>query len=119
MIFLLDAEACPVAETARVIRWMSEQSARQCGPCLHGLAALASEFEQLTFASSDPGHPKRLAHIAMMVAGRGACGHPDGVTRLALSALETFPNEFADHSTHGGCEACRGPARLPLPVVGR
>lgn len=119
VIVLLDGAACPVAETARVIRWMADQSARQCGPCLHGLHALASEFEQLTYGASGPGHPKRLAHVAAMVRGRGACAHPDGVTRLALSALDTFADEFLDHANHGGCEACSAPARLPLPPFRR
>ena len=116
MIVLLDGDACPVAETARVIRWMADQSARQCGPCLHGLHALATEFEQLTYGSSGAGHPRRLEHLAGMVRGRGACAHPDGVSRLALSALDTFDEEFLDHATHGGCEACTAPARLPLPA---
>jgi NADH:ubiquinone oxidoreductase subunit F (NADH-binding) len=119
VIVLLDGTACPVAETARVIRWMADQSARQCGPCLHGLHALATEFEQLTYGSSGPGHPRRLAHLAELVRGRGACAHPDGVSRLALSALETFSEEFLDHATQGGCEACTAPARLPLPAISR
>jgi NADH:ubiquinone oxidoreductase subunit F (NADH-binding) len=119
VVVLLDGAACPVAETARVIRWMADQSARQCGPCLHGLHALATEFEQLTYGSSGPEHPQRLTRLAQMVQGRGACAHPDGVTRLALSALDTFTDEFRDHATHGGCEACTAPARLPLPAIQR
>jgi NADH:ubiquinone oxidoreductase subunit F (NADH-binding) len=119
VIVLLDGAACPVAETARVIRWMSEQSARQCGPCLNGLDTLASEFEQLTYGASGAGRPQRLAELAQMVRGRGACAHPDGVTRLALSALETFTDEFHDHARNGGCEACTAPARLPLPLIRR
>jgi NADH:ubiquinone oxidoreductase subunit F (NADH-binding) len=119
VIVLLDGAACPVAETARVIRWMADQSARQCGPCLHGLHALATEFEQLTYGPTGPGQRQRLAHLALMVRGRGACAHPDGVSRLAQSALDTFPDELLDHATHGGCEACTSPARLPLPAIRR
>jgi NADH:ubiquinone oxidoreductase subunit F (NADH-binding) len=119
VIVLLDGAACPVAETARVIRWMSNQSARQCGPCLHGLDTLANEFEQLSYGASGAGHPQRLARVAGMLARRGACAHPDGVSKLALSALETFPEEFRDHAAHGGCEACTAPARLPLPAFRR
>ncbi len=98
VIFLLDGAACPVAETARVVRWMSDQSARQCGPCLHGLHALAEEFEQAASSSAATAHPQRIADLAAMVRGRGACAHPDGVTRLALSAIETFSDEFHDHA---------------------
>jgi NADH:ubiquinone oxidoreductase subunit F (NADH-binding) len=117
VLVLLDADACPVAETARVIRWMSGQSARQCGPCLHGLEAMAEGFEQLSYGRSGPQQTERLARLARIVHGRGACAHPDGVTRLALSALATFPEEFQDHAAHGGCEACSAPARLPLRVI--
>jgi len=46
IVFLLSEHACPVAETARVGRWMAEQSTRQCGPCLHGLDALAGAVEE-------------------------------------------------------------------------
>jgi NADH:ubiquinone oxidoreductase subunit F (NADH-binding) len=119
VIVLLDGAACPVAETARVVRWMAEQSARQCGPCLHGLDALSNEFEQLTYGASGSSRPQRLAELAELVRRRGACAHPDGVSRLARSALETFTDEFHDHATHGGCEACTAPARLPLPAVRR
>jgi len=35
-------EACGVAETARVVGWLAGESAGQCGPCVHGVAALAS-----------------------------------------------------------------------------
>jgi len=117
VIFLLDGAACPVAETARVVRWMADQSARQCGPCLNGLHALATEFEQLTYGAAAPSGPQRIAELSAMVRGRGVCAHPDGVTRLALSAIETFTDEFYDHATHGGCEACAAPARLPLPAL--
>ena len=41
IVFCLPAAACPVAETARVARWMSDESAGQCGPCINGLGAIA------------------------------------------------------------------------------
>ena len=114
VLFLLDGAACPVAETARVVRWMAEQSAGQCGPCRHGLPALAGEFEWLTRGAGAPDAVRRIAELAAVVRGRGACGHPDGVSGFALSALETFPEEFHDHAAHGGCEGCAAPGRLPL-----
>jgi len=119
VIFLLDGAACPIAETARVARWMADQSAHQCGPCRHGLPALADELEQLTHGASAPAGPQRVAELATLVRGRGACAHPDGVTRLAMSALRTFPDEFHDHAAHGRCEACAAPSRLPLPAIRR
>ena len=35
------AGACSLAETARVVRYMAEESAGQCGPCRFGFQALA------------------------------------------------------------------------------
>ena len=46
VVALLSEHACPVAETARVARWLAEQSAGQCGPCVHGLAALADGVQR-------------------------------------------------------------------------
>ena len=43
VVLLLSEEACPVAETARVARWLAGQSTRQCGPCVHGLDALGHD----------------------------------------------------------------------------
>src|SRR5205807_6226567 len=47
VVLLLSEEACPVAETARVARWLAGQSAGQCGPCVHGLDSLAVTLEQI------------------------------------------------------------------------
>ncbi len=44
---------------------------------------MANEFEQLPTGRTGPAQPQRLAHLAAMVRGRGACAHPDGVSRLA------------------------------------
>ena len=119
VVALLDAEACPVAETARILRWLAGQSAGQCGPCVHGLGAIASEFEQLTGGTAQPDSSRRLERLATMVVRRGACGHPDGTARLLRSALRAFPEEIADHARHGLCEACTATPQLPIPATGR
>ncbi len=41
VVALLSERACPVAEVTRLSRWLANQSTRQCGPCVHGLDALA------------------------------------------------------------------------------
>jgi NADH:ubiquinone oxidoreductase subunit F (NADH-binding) len=115
IVLLLSEDACPVAETARVGRWLADQSTRQCGPCIHGLDALARTLEQLAGGGAGGRALQRIDRLASLTARRGACAHPDGAVNLLLSALEVFEGEFADHARHGPCEACSRAPELPLP----
>jgi NADH:ubiquinone oxidoreductase subunit F (NADH-binding) len=116
VIVLLSDEACPVAETARVARWMSDQSAGQCGPCLNGLDALARTVEEIASGTAEADSGKRLNRLSALVSRRGACRHPDGAVRFTLSAAQTFAEDFADHARHGRCESCGRAGELPLPA---
>jgi NADH:ubiquinone oxidoreductase subunit F (NADH-binding) len=116
VVLLLSAAACPVAETVRLARWLSDQSARQCGPCVHGLDALAEALEQLAAGGRGSRPAQRIERLSALVARRGACSHPDGAVNVTLSALEAFGPDFADHARNGPCEACTRPPQLPLPT---
>jgi NADH:ubiquinone oxidoreductase subunit F (NADH-binding) len=116
VVLLLSEAACPVGETARVARWLADQSTRQCGPCINGLDALAVTVAEVAAGVADGRPSQRIERLASLTARRGACGHPDGAVNLILSALETFHVEFADHARRGPCESCGRPAELPLPV---
>lgn len=119
VVSLLSSEACPVAETARVTRWLARQSARQCGPCIHGLEALADTLGEVASGAADRRFERRVEQLTALVRRRGACSHPDGTARFVASALDVFAQELADHARHGACEACVRPAELPLPVRAR
>jgi len=116
IVLLLSDAACPVAETARVARWMAGQSVRQCGPCIHGLDGIAGAVETFAAGAADARTVQRVERLASLTARRGACSHPDGAVSMTLSALEVFAAEFADHARHGPCEACARPNELPLPA---
>jgi NADH:ubiquinone oxidoreductase subunit F (NADH-binding) len=117
VVLLLSEETCPVAETARVARWLAGQSAGQCGPCVHGLDAIATSVQAIAGGVAQQAQAsQRIALLAGLVRRRGACGHPDGAARFVTSALDTFAPEFADHARHGPCEGCARPGELPLPV---
>jgi NADH:ubiquinone oxidoreductase subunit F (NADH-binding) len=119
IVFVLGESSCPVAEVARVTRWMAGESAGQCGPCVHGLSAIATALEELTH--EDDGF-RSLTHIrgwSEMVRKRGACAHPDGVSRFVTSALTVFAAEFDDHARHGGCDYCPLEGVLPTPERGK
>jgi NADH:ubiquinone oxidoreductase subunit F (NADH-binding) len=117
VVVVLSADACPVAELARLTRWLASQSARQCGPCVFGLDAIACAFEQLLQGEAEDGRMlmRRLHTLSGVVSGRGACSHPDGTTRMVVSALEVFAEELADHADRGPCAACAQPSELPRP----
>jgi NADH:ubiquinone oxidoreductase subunit F (NADH-binding) len=114
-IVVLPAGACGIAETARVARYLAEQSAGQCGPCVHGLASVAENLEQLAHRTRrippDGVLRRRLAQIA----GRGACRHPDGAAALVASALRVFPEELDRHLHGRRCAAHGRKAVLPIP----
>jgi NADH:ubiquinone oxidoreductase subunit F (NADH-binding) len=109
-IFVLPARVCGIVETARLTRYLADESAGQCGPCVHGLAAIADGFEQL--ARAEPADVPQIARWLEQVRGRGACRHPDGAVRLAASALDVFAAEVELHATG----RCRGDGRLLLPT---
>jgi NADH:ubiquinone oxidoreductase subunit F (NADH-binding) len=116
VVALLPRTLCPLAETARVVRWMQGQSAGQCGPCIHGLADLAASVEALAYhPASLRSHVQPINDLCNLIDGRGACRHPDGVTRFVRSALVVFRDETDRHLRHGPCRAVNGPALLPCP----
>jgi NADH:ubiquinone oxidoreductase subunit F (NADH-binding) len=106
------AGACGVRESARVTRYLADESAGQCGPCVHGLAALASGLERIAYRQ-DRDQRVRLARWAEQVTARGACRHPDGVARFVMSTLAVFEEELALHLRKGRCS---GTERTVLPL---
>jgi NADH:ubiquinone oxidoreductase subunit F (NADH-binding) len=114
MLAFLPHRRCGLAETQRLVRWLAGESAGQCGPCVHGLPAMASAFDHLVSAG-DAAAPALLRRWAGMVAGRGACHHPDGVASLVRSALEVFGDDLTSHLGGAACAGCGQPSVLPLP----
>ena len=106
VILPLDRDACPVVLTARIVEYLAGQSARRCGPCKHGLPALAEAVALL----ADHGvatATRRINQLADVVNGRGSCAHPDGTVRLVRSMLKAFPDEVLAHE-HQQCRAVVG-----------
>ncbi|MDX6368930.1 MAG: hypothetical protein QOG93_432, partial [Gaiellaceae bacterium] len=112
-IVALPAEACAMRELTRIVRYLANESAGQCGPCVHGLAAIAEGLERVSAGRGD--ERERLARWVNEVRGRGACKHPDGATRFVSSALDVFGDEVRLHLRHGRCRRGRTVSVLPLP----
>jgi NADH:ubiquinone oxidoreductase subunit F (NADH-binding) len=119
VVVALGASDCPVAETARLAGWLSQESANQCGPCVHGLESLAQLLERSATGRRQRGDRDRLARWTWMVTGRGACNHPTGAARMIASAARVFAVEFEDHARYGRCEACAWSRVLITPGMRR
>lgn len=102
VVLPLAAHDCGIARTAEIARYLADSSARQCGPCLFGLAAIADTVDDLADVSARRRDMTRLHRFLAEVDGRGACHHPDGAVRMIASALHTFADDVAAH-LHGRC----------------
>ena len=109
-MFALPAGACGIVETARLARYLASESAGQCGPCVHGLDAIAGGLERL--ARLEHTDLARLERWLEQVRGRGACRHPDGAVRLVASALDVFASEVELHTAG----RCSGEGQVVLPA---
>jgi NADH:ubiquinone oxidoreductase subunit F (NADH-binding) len=114
LIAALPADVCPLAETARIARYLAAESAGQCGPCVFGLDSLAWQLELLAVGgAADPALLQRW--ICQLRSGRGACKHPDGAVGMIASALRTFPDEVDAH-LEGWCTGRPADRSGYLPV---
>jgi NADH:ubiquinone oxidoreductase subunit F (NADH-binding) len=113
LVAALPADVCGLAETARVARYLADESAGQCGPCLFGLGSIAGALEDL--AAGRGYEPGRLRRWMAQTEGRGACHHPDGAVRMVRSALAVFDAEIDRHA-QGWCCGRRPPGVLPVPL---
>jgi NADH:ubiquinone oxidoreductase subunit F (NADH-binding) len=120
VVAVLPASSCGITETARVLGYLAGESARQCGPCQFGLAAIADDFAQLATGRLQ-GDPLRRLHQRLgVIAGRGACRHPDGAVRLAASALTAFSADLHAHAAQRPCRAAqRRPQAAVMPIPHR
>jgi NADH:ubiquinone oxidoreductase subunit F (NADH-binding) len=114
-IAVLPEGSCALAEVSRVSRFLAHESAGQCGPCVHGLDAIADAMASLSRAESFDGE-LRIRRWLDQVEGRGGCRHPDGAARFIRSALDVFADEVALHSRG---ERCSGRDLHLLPVQRR
>lgn len=97
VVLPLGAHDCGIARTAEIAGYLADSSARQCGPCLFGLAAIADIVDELADVSAKRRDVARLNRFLAEVDGRGACHHPDGAVRMIASALHTFADDVAAH----------------------
>jgi NADH:ubiquinone oxidoreductase subunit F (NADH-binding) len=117
IVLALPASACPVAETVRVAIYLATETARQCGPCVHGTAAIARTLQSVAEGRAPRGAFDDLDRWTAELPGRGACHHPNGLAHFVATALETFPEQFAEHARRGPCRSCAAGSLLGVPAI--
>jgi NADH:ubiquinone oxidoreductase subunit F (NADH-binding) len=105
VVHVRGAATCGVEQTAQIVDYLAEQSARQCGPCVFGLRAIAGALQGVAARRAGAEDLLRVRMWSGEIAGRGACRHPDGAANLVRSALEVFDEEFALHVQRRRCSA--------------
>jgi NADH:ubiquinone oxidoreductase subunit F (NADH-binding) len=115
VIGVLSDRSCGIAETARITRYLAEESAEQCGPCIYGVRALADAMDALARRVIARDTVPNLRRWLDDVAHRGACHLPDGAVGLVASSLRVFADDVEAHSVHGRCIHANSRAVLPIP----
>ncbi|HUY52497.1 MAG TPA: NADH-ubiquinone oxidoreductase-F iron-sulfur binding region domain-containing protein [Streptosporangiaceae bacterium] len=113
IVMPLGGGTCPLGEVARIVRYLAKESSGQCGPCKLGLPGLARSMSALADGSGGVDTLDMARRAASVVRGRGACSHPDGVSRFVLSALDVFSDDLTAHLFRGSCGR---PLRGILPI---
>ena len=103
VVGLLPSDVCGVSATATIMAFMANESAGQCGPCLHGLRAIGDATTRVATGTAGAAELADIERWSAQIPGRGACHHPDGAVQLMVSALNVFGDEFAHHARTGRC----------------
>ena len=118
-IVVVGENSCGLKATAAIAAWLAEQSAGQCGPCMHGLPAIADAVDRLVAPAAPKRWGAQIDRWLWMVEGRGACKHPDGAVRMVRSGLKAFAAEVDRHRHGGDCRKPSPPLVLPRPAQRR
>jgi NADH:ubiquinone oxidoreductase subunit F (NADH-binding) len=115
VITAFPASRCGVRESIRVARYLAEETAGQCGPCVHGLSAIVGGIEAMAAGTATERTNADVVRWLDDVSQRGACHLPDAVVEFLRSAFAVFDEEFSRHELHWRCTATNLEPLLPLP----
>lgn len=85
----------PIQFAARLAQWYEGESARQCGVCIKGTAAIASTLKTLAQHGATQTDKDNLVRWGQILPGRGACAFLDGAAALSRTLVSNFPVEVA------------------------
>ena len=112
LIAVLDYRACGLAETARILEWMTSESSGHCETCTDGLRTFMDLLQLLCQGKAHTRDVTRLHDLLETTRQTSACGHRNGAIELVKSALATFADELKWHLRGHKCAA----AGVGLPL---
>jgi NADH:ubiquinone oxidoreductase subunit F (NADH-binding) len=113
-LVLLPVDACGLGVAAEIAGYLAGESAGQCGPCMFGLPSMAQDLSAVAEGRIDDELSERLGRRLGVIPRRGACAHPDGVVRMAESALRVFAEDLAGHLAG---RPCGRPVAAAFPLL--
>ncbi|MFG2230753.1 NADH-ubiquinone oxidoreductase-F iron-sulfur binding region domain-containing protein [Streptomyces sp. NPDC048723] len=122
-IHFLAPGGCPVTTAADAAAHLAAESARQCGVCVSGTAAVGKALHGLAAGTAGPDTADSLLRWSQGLTGRGACGLLDAAAGIAGSLLRSFPGLVRSHLA-APCPVCAdatpedGRRRLTVAVPG-
>ncbi|WKD30584.1 NADH-ubiquinone oxidoreductase-F iron-sulfur binding region domain-containing protein [Streptomyces xanthophaeus] len=122
-IHFLAPGGCPVTTAADAAGHLAAESARQCGVCVSGTAAVGRALSGLAAGTAGPDTADSLLRWSQGLTGRGACGLLDAAAGIAGSLLRSFPGLVRSHLA-APCPVCAdatpedGRRRLTVAVPG-
>lgn len=102
VLHVLDESECLLDEVVRLLDYAAGESAGQCGPCMFGVPAVASDVRLLATGAASARTLADLLDRLAQLPDRGACRFPDGVAGFTRSALRVAGAHLPDHAA-GRC----------------
>lgn len=103
---LITADDCPLDVVRGAMILLAAASARQCGVCLNGTAALRDVIGRIATARGTDADLRNMRRWATRLPGRGACSLLDASCAQARSLLRHYEPLIAAH-LQGECQICQ------------
>ena len=115
VVYALPAGVCGLAETARVARYLAEESAGQCGPCVYGLAAIADALDAIVAGRDGRAHDRARSDAGPDRSPGGARATSPTARSASWPARSTH-SPTSSSATAAGVRAASARRRCLLPL---
>lgn len=101
-IQVLPESKCPLRVVVEVLDFFSQETAAQCPPCYRGLPDMRDIAATIEEGRAGAGAAEDFHTYMSTLGGRNICALPDGAAVMAMSYMQNFSADLAEH-LQGGC----------------